>query len=237
MTSSSRIVLLIVFLGTALLAKREFGKPSLADQQEELGKAMRREGSLDEFSSPTLADINAKGLPVQNLSLLFTLIIAASLTGGLCLFKIVLPLFKDGLDEAFVDTSNQTGYVKAKVLVSEEKYPEAIAMLKKYIAQTPEDKRGVLEISRIQAELLGDAEAATRTLEAAAEDRATDSAHAAEYLYKIVELYKQGNNPAKAREWAEVVMHRHPSSPQAGQAASLAQQLKEAEWLAKQQGS
>jgi tetratricopeptide (TPR) repeat protein len=236
MTLFLRLVLLLPVLFCGTLVKKELSKPDLETQQETVTRQLRSEGKLSDEETASEAQVAASGLPTKSGTKVFIYIIATALTGGVFLLKGLLPAFQDGLDTAFVDQSHQSGYVKGKMLASQGNYRAALAELKNYAKQTPNDERGVLEMARIQAEDMGMPDAAVATLKQAAEAPETNPEHAPIYALRIVELMQAAKNPDQVKYWAQYMVDKFPSSPQAGVAANTISAMEEAAWLARQNG-
>jgi tetratricopeptide (TPR) repeat protein len=233
MSVSSRILITLSFLVCLVLTKNELAKPSYEELQEKVGQELRAKGELGSLELPSMKQITDTGIALESMPALFGYFILCSLTGGLFAWKVAIPVYRDGLNAVFTDTSMQNGWVKAKQLLAQEKYPEAIERLRQFAQDSPDDRRPILEIARIQAEELEDEAAAWKTLETAWQNPETPPTHAAAYALRLVEMHQARPDFLQARHWAEQLISKFPNTPQASQAAIAIQHMDEAEWRAK----
>lgn len=127
-------------------------------------------------------------------------------------------------------------YSIAEARCKRGQYAEAIAELRRQLAEFPGDLTGTLLLAEIQAAHLHDLPSAVHTLEALIQDPAQPPGHVAVALNRLADLHLRcGLDPTAARAALEQIGQRFPDSEPAHLAAQRLAHLTSPEMLAEKQ--
>lgn len=167
------------------------GVQTAEEQAKEAAKEALEYGEPDPWADVKLGDSRtdqAAGMIKVGIPLLISVIY-----GGILTVIYVLPVLVDRVGEELMGSSaevDEDPLDEAREAVADEEYPEAIAVYRKFWLENKDDRRPLVEISKIQRVHLENPAVAVSTLEEGLDDHEWPEDDAAFLLFRIIEIYE-----------------------------------------------
>ncbi len=170
-----------------------------------------------------LAVMKMKGLDenaenyAEDIIVLILLFILTAIVGGFLFITYVLPRFGDAVGEAMMSSGEEAGtdpYLKARGKAAIGDYEGAVQEYQHILAENPEDRMPVAEITKLYLERLHDPANAELTLENAIRQDHWSDDDAAFFIFRLIDIIQehQPDDQDRVVNLLQKVIRRYPGT-------------------------